>query len=380
MFFNTIHRYIFKMLCTHLLSISVLVIGMVWFSQSLRFLELIVNNNIGLQSFIYLILFLLPDLISMLLPLCLLVAGLQVYQKLIADNEIIVLRGAGYNNYQIGKPFFALGILLTAFSFASNVFLIPESFKKFRAFEYQIKNELSASIIQPGTFNAVRNITVYVQKRNLHGQLKGIFIHHPAQDGKNAFIVTAQEGQIVKKNNTVNLLLYKGNRQEWDQATQKLSFFYFDNFVYDLNILLPQSQPRPKKPYERTLNELLHPNTITTDQTLQNRMYAEAHQRMILPWLCFVNSLVIVAIIFFGDLKRRTRKRKLFVSVIVVAALQVSVLFLLNLSAKKPGVIGLIYVYMFLLSGLAWYALRHHHRLFLKCHHIVEGLQKKVLA
>lgn len=346
--FNTIDRYIFKMLSAYILSISILVIGMVWLSQSLRFLELIINNSIGLKSYIFLVIFLLPDLISILLPICLLIAGTQVYQKLIADNEMIVLRSTGYSNFQIAKPFLTIGVILTLLTLLSNVFLIPESFKKFRSFEHQIKNELSASVIQPGTFNAIKGTTVYVQERSLQGQLKGVFIHQSAADGKVPFIITAEAGKLIKENNTLNLLLFKGNRQEWNPETDKLSFFHFENCVYDLNTLIPQDQPRPKKPYERSLNELLNPEDITQDETTKQRMVIEGHQRIILPWLCIINALIVMSTLLFGDLKRRQRKRKIVTCISLAATIQISIIILLNMSVKIPSLLWLVYIFLFL--------------------------------
>ena len=358
---NTIDRYIFKMLLAYIVSISILVIGMVWLSQSLRFLELIINNSIGLKSYIFLVIFLLPDLISILLPICLLIAGIQVYQKLIADNEMLVLRSAGYSNFRIAKPFLIIGVVLTLLTLLSNIFLIPESFKKFRSFEHQIKNELSSSVIQPGTFNAIKGATVYVQERSLKGQLKGIFIHQSAENGKLPFVITAETGQLIKENKMLNLLLFNGHRQEWNKDTEKLSFFYFENCAYDLNILLPQDQPRPKKPYERSLKELLNPEDLTHDHVIKQRMIVEGHQRILLPWLCIINTLIVMSILLFGDLKRRQRKRKIIICICVAAAIQVSVIILLNMSVQLPFLLWFTYCFIFLSIAL-FSALLHMHK------------------
>jgi lipopolysaccharide export system permease protein len=362
MFFriNTIDRYILKILIAYIVSISILVIGMVWLSQSLRFLELIINNSIGLKSYLFLVIFLLPDLISILLPICLLIAGIQVYQKLIADNEMLVLRSVGYSNIQIARPFLSVGVVLTVLTLLSNIFLIPESFKKFRSFEHQIKNELSSSVIQPGAFNAIKGATVYVQERSLSGQLKGIFIHQSAENGKLPFVITAETGQLIKKDNMLNLLLFKGNRQEWNKDTEKLSFFYFENCVYDLNILLPQAQPRPKKPYERSLSELLNPESLTQDNTIKQRMIIEGHQRILLPWLCIINALVVMSILLFGDLKRRQRKRKIIISICVAAAIQIALIILLNMSVKIPSLLWVTYGFIFFSIVLFSALLRMH--------------------
>lgn len=340
-----IDRYILKSLVSHLLSVTALIVGMVWLSQSLRFLELIVNDNIGLKSYLYLVIFLLPDLLSILLPICLLIAGIQVYQKMIAENEIAVLRSTGHSNFQIAKPLLLLGGLATAFALFCNIFLIPESFKRFRAFEHKVKNELSASMIHPGTFNAIKGNTVYVNERSLKGDLKGVFIHQVEE--KNEFSIVAERGYLKREDDKLNLILIKGHRQEWDVETQKLSFFYFENLTYDLSLLLPKESVRATKPYERTLAELLNPEKTTTDATTHRRMIIEGHQRLLTPWLCLLQVLILMGIILSGDLRRRQRKGKILASVIIAALMQVLIISLLNASVQVPFLFYAAYGIMF---------------------------------
>ncbi len=67
-----IDKYLFKISFKSLLSLSSIVITIVWLAQSMRYLEIIVNNDSGFFSYISLVLFLIPELLSVALPICLL--------------------------------------------------------------------------------------------------------------------------------------------------------------------------------------------------------------------------------------------------------------------------------------------------------------------
>ena len=64
---NILFRYIFKKLFNVTLGLSFILIGIVWLTQSLRFIEIIVNHNISLKTYLSLIVCLIPDLLSTIL-------------------------------------------------------------------------------------------------------------------------------------------------------------------------------------------------------------------------------------------------------------------------------------------------------------------------
>lgn len=342
---KTIDKYILANLMKSLIVLTLLVVGVVWVSQSLRFLELIVNNNVGIQSYFYLVLFLIPDLFSMVFPFCLLISGIQIYQKMIADHEIAVLRSTGYSNFQIARPFLMVCFLATLFSLYSNIFLIPESFKKFRSYEHQIRNELSASVIKPGTFNLVKGIMVYVKERSSLGHLKGVFIYAKEDNEKNGYVIAAEDGTLKKTEDELLLILKNGSRQEWDHHKNMISSCGFETFSYDLKQLVKEDKnERNIKPMERSLRELLNQESSDMSILQKRRFIAEAHQRIIMPFLCLLNGFTLMGCLLYGDLRRRQRKRKIFYGVFSSVSIQLLLIALINASTNNPLLIGVSYV------------------------------------
>ena len=80
----------------------------IWLTQSLRFIDLIINKGLSFGLFLYMTALLLPSLLSVILPIALFAAVLYTYHQLIVDREIIVLKAIGLSNARLALP--ALGI------------------------------------------------------------------------------------------------------------------------------------------------------------------------------------------------------------------------------------------------------------------------------
>ena len=88
-------RYLFKNLLNATLFTAVTLTLVVWLTQSLKLLELVANSDAPPKLFLQLVGLTLPKFLEIILPLSLVTAVLFMYNKLIMDNEIIVMRACG---------------------------------------------------------------------------------------------------------------------------------------------------------------------------------------------------------------------------------------------------------------------------------------------
>ena len=86
-----IEKYISKQILFGLLIVSSILLGIAWFSQIIRLLSYLVNNNLSMWTFLKMTSLLLPDLVSIILPIALFAVVLFVYNKLISDKELIIM-------------------------------------------------------------------------------------------------------------------------------------------------------------------------------------------------------------------------------------------------------------------------------------------------
>ena len=121
--------YLFWQLTLPTLLATLAFSGAVWLSQSLRFVDLIVNKGLPITTFLYLTLLLFPSLLLVILPFALFCAVLFVYHRLILESELTVMKAVGLSNLQIAAPGLALAGIVTAIGYALSLYVMPFAFK-----------------------------------------------------------------------------------------------------------------------------------------------------------------------------------------------------------------------------------------------------------
>src|SRR4051794_15572555 len=97
-------RYLFRLIVGPLIMIAFAVGAIVWLSQSLRFVDLVLNRGLPVYYLFWMALLVLPMILASLLPVALFIAVVFAYSKLTADSEIVVLRAAGMSDASLAKP------------------------------------------------------------------------------------------------------------------------------------------------------------------------------------------------------------------------------------------------------------------------------------
>jgi lipopolysaccharide export system permease protein len=356
-----ISRLIFKHLLVSLVFLSIVLVTGVWLTQSLRFIEVIVNKNVSLLGYFSLVGFLIPDLFATVMPICALISVLFTFNKLSADHELPILRNCGLSNWQISRPVMAVALGLALLVGVINIYLVPLSFRHFRDMEYQIRNEFSASFVQDGIFNTMRGITVYAKDRQPNGELSGVFIHSERPDvngKKNPYTILAKQGIVTtdaKGNMMLNL--FNGTRQEEDPRTGKVTFFHFDRLNYDLMQLAGTAQQRVIKPYEKPILELLDPeDKDTMDPRLRSQFTAEAHMRILTPFLIILFAIIGVGTLLTGEYNRRGRFNRIISAVVFASITQGTLVTMINMNGRASAFIPLSYclIGIIMMGGLVY--------------------------
>ena len=70
--------------------------SIIWLTQSLRVIDRIVNQGLPFGSFLYMTILLLPNILTMILPIALFGALLFAYNRLFTDSELVVMRAVGW--------------------------------------------------------------------------------------------------------------------------------------------------------------------------------------------------------------------------------------------------------------------------------------------
>ncbi len=345
MVINGFSRYVLHQLLVGMLLVTVSLTCIVWLSQSLRFVEMIVNRGLTAGTFVYLTMLLLPNFLSVILPIALFTVVLFTFSKLIADRELVVMRAAGVSQMALAGPGLIMATAIMVIGYANALYFLPKSYRMFGDLQWDIRYSYSHVLLQEGAFNAVsKGVTVYVRERSSDGQLHGILVHDQRNDEK-PFTIMADRGMLLETPTEARVVMFNGNRQEVDNTTHKLSILYFDRYSFDLSPTRGIRANRYLEARERSLPDLLD---LENDKTLSPKDFGkytvEAHKRLVSPMFAVVYTLIGLACLISGSFSRRTQTRRIVLAVAIVVSLQAMALGLENLCARNLEMIPLMYL------------------------------------
>jgi lipopolysaccharide export system permease protein len=352
-------RYVLRQLFGGMILITAGLTCVIWLSQSLRFVEMIVNRGLTAGTFLYLTMLLLPNFLTLILPIALFAVVLFTYNKMIADRELVVMRAAGLSQMAIARPALVLGGGVTVLAYLINLWLLPESYRMFRELQWDIRYNYSHVLLQEGTFNPVsQDVTVYVRKRSSDSQLHGVLVHDTRNQAKPATMM-AERGALIEAEGKSRVVMFNGNRQEVDRDTNRFSILYFDRYAFDIELgRKGDTIVRYREPRERTLGELFDVRSDPyTPERDWGKFIVEGHKRLASPLASLGYTLVALACMMYGTYGRRQQTQRIVIAVAIIVALQATTLGLENLAARNTKLAFLLYVVAVVPSIAAYFAM-----------------------
>jgi lipopolysaccharide export system permease protein len=339
-----IDRYVLRQLLLALIAVSGGLVALIWLTQSLRFVELVVNRGLSFRVFFQLTSLLVPNFLAVILPITTFVVVLFVYQRLAGDRELTVMRSAGLSQAALARP----ALLLAAFSMAScfllNIWVVPAAFAEFRQFQFEIRNRLAAFLLQEGVFTPVSDdLTVYVRGRDRDGTLRGIMVDD-ARDKNSRATIFAERGRLIANEGPPRVLLLDGSRQEIDRHTGRLNVLTFAQNSIDLTQTGKGEATRLRDPTEMSIQELLHPPSGVFPERDLPKLRVEAHRRLATPFTTLGYTLVALLASLTGTFRRHGGVVRPLAAVLVVVALLAAALAVTNLAARNNALIPLLWL------------------------------------
>lgn len=350
-------RYILRQLTGATLFVTLALTGVVWLSQSLRFVDMIINRGLSAVTFLHLTVLLLPTFLAIILPIALFCAIVYTYHRLSIDSEIIVMRATGLSQVALARPALILAAVTTVVCYAITLYFMPLGFRTFKDRQSTIRSDFSHVLLKEGTFNTLPDgLTVYLRERQANGEFVGILVHSNRNPDVPVTMM-AERGALVSTPRGPRLLLINGNRQEMQRASNKLSLLYFDRYNVDLSGLANVDEQRWREPRERYLHELFGPPRSRSDEAYRSKLLAEGHQRLVAPVFCIAFALIGLAGLLTGEFSRRGQMPRMFAAAAAVVVFQALSLTLANIIVKTPVLTPLLYINAVLAVLAAGYVL-----------------------
>ena len=109
--------------------------------------ELLVNRGAAVGDFLLMSIASMPLWLMIAIPISGFIAVNWVFNRILADRELLVMQSIGLSPLQLAKAPIALGVMLTAFLVFNSVYLLPTSFGAYKDLQFKLRNGIPTILL-----------------------------------------------------------------------------------------------------------------------------------------------------------------------------------------------------------------------------------------
>ena len=318
--------YIFRQTLWPTLFFLVVLTGVVWLSQGLKMLDVVINRGQTAGTFLELTMYVLPSLLTLVLPISLFCAVLYTLNRLYTDSEVIVMWSAGLGRWSIALPIITLAIIVTLVGYLLSLYLMPLGYRAMKDRVYEIRADIATGLFREGAFTyPIKGLTVFVREVSPSGELKGIFVQD-ARNAQSASSYMAESGRLVRTARGPMLIMRNGTSiRSIAQSGSNPIFAQFAEYQYLPEEFTKTRGAASREFTERYLPELLNPNpAIPWEQQNRGRLISEGHMRLATPLYNLPLPMIAIVSLLCGSFSRRGFGYRIIIAVAVAIAARVA--------------------------------------------------------
>ena len=299
-------RYILREVTSHALLGGVLFTFILFMPYFGQILSLVVRDSASLADTLRLFLYLLPNALTLTIPMAVLVGILLGLSRLAADSEITAMRAAGMGALDFVRIVSLISAAALGLGLLNSLYLAPRSAAALLKLEDSLKSSQASFEVQPRVFyEDFKNYVLYVQDvRPAAGAAlwHHVFLADLSQPG-DPRVITADQAVVVNGSanagdaQTIRLHLINGSQHQTSPS---------DPNQYDISTFTSTDLPIETGAQEDThvgrsdtpilalpLTELMRRgDTSPADSRSVNIYRIEFNKRFSYPFACFVLMLV----------------------------------------------------------------------------------------
>lgn len=238
-----LHKYIVKEF------LSSFVFGLIVFSITILLEQVIMLMNLflskGVSFWIVAKLFLLviPNILSLTVPMAILFGVLLCYGRLSEDNEITIMRSTGIDYKALSAPIMLFVVIISLFLIYFNHSFSPSTFRYFRTLYKQIAVETPLAKFNEKTITEVGEYKIYAHKVNSKDNiLTGVSIYKYENDDRNQDIIPwriASSSATVRVDKGIVIFkLFSGYWQRTDpKQPENMLHINFASYQFEIPVL-----------------------------------------------------------------------------------------------------------------------------------------------
>jgi lipopolysaccharide export system permease protein len=320
-----IDRYLARTIAVPLLGTLILAAMLLVLDKMLRLFQYVVDAG-GPVSVVWRMLAnLLPEYLSLGIPIGLMLGILLAFRKLALSSELDALRGIGIGYGRLLRIPYAFTIPLAIINLLIVGYLEPFTHYRYEGLRFDLKSGALGAAIKVGEFNELgKHLTLRIDRSENKGtQLHGIFVEN--EDSKGMTVAaTAEHGRFLATDDPDKILfrLTKGRLVQDSPKFATPRTLAFDS--YDLPVSLPVIDQFRRRAAGETdelyLHELWRLGYGGAAPTHLQRMAAEAHFNFRMVEVVMMFMLPLLAVALAVPPKRSSSALGIFISILIVVA------------------------------------------------------------
>jgi lipopolysaccharide export system permease protein len=320
--FTRVDRYIARLVFVPLVATLTLAAMLLILDKMLRLFDFVVSEGGPVDVVWKMLANLVPEYLSLGIPLGLLLGVLIAFRRLALSSELDSLRAVGLGYGRLLRVPYLYAVALMALNIAIVGFLQPYARYAYEELRFDLRSGALGASIKVGEFTSLgKRMTLRVEQSENQGRLlHGVFARAETRDGKTV-AVTADHGTFLATDDPDVILLRLSNgRLVHDSPTYRaprvLSFR-----IHDLPIDLPAIESFRRRGSEEqdelTLPELVRVGGSTeSSEPRRNAARAHFHYRMVEIVMMLLMPMLAVALAV--PPKRSTSGLGIFLAIVMV--------------------------------------------------------------
>ena len=333
----TLNRYLMLELLRPTLGATMLMLLLVWLTQSLRFLDLMINKGLSVFTFLNLTLLLIPFLLTFIFPLAIFAGVSTLFKRLNDDSELPPLFSAGLSGFRILTPTLTLTAFAIGFGYFLSFILLPIGMTAFKDLQHDLRHTEGHLFLEAGTFNQLgKDLMVYLKERTGPYSMQGILVYDN-RDEEHPVTWMARSGKIeATENGYPRLTLKEGIRQ--DVTPNQVSMLQFEEHAVEIAQTLKMPEARSRSIEEYSMGELRvmakQPVGMNVSDKDANKYRAEWHKRLLWPLSPLPLVLIAAAALLQPRVRRNGVGRNLVIAIVAAIAYQALLVSLHSLASQ----------------------------------------------
>ena len=331
MFKNKLKYYFLQEVFKSYFFILAILSLLMWITQSARFLYLITDTGLSVQTYAGYIFYLLPKFITQMMQVSLLISLFLVIMKFQNNKEIEIYLLSGISKIDLIKIIIKFSFFITSVALIFYIYIAPASTMQSRTILTNAEFSIVNSLVKKNNFNSPLNdLTIFVRKNDNQGNLEKIFIF------ENNKTIISEKGKILNIQDKNFLELDKGIIQE-KNSNNDIITINFEKTLFDFTKYKTKTITTPKiqeKDFFLIFDEYKKNNDRQT-------LY-EIHKRIIKPLFIPIIAIMCCFIFYSNNEKINLNKIKIFIFCLTTLFI-IFIEILLNLSSVNVYFRYLIY-------------------------------------